>query len=670
MGAKSTKIDYILYYYVFQKKINNYLNNTEKRKEKTKLKNGYIINPEWIKEWKRRINYNKIISEYLVHFNINSIKLSDEQKLLIKQFIENVYVFNNLCYETKTINKYNYFIIYDKLITRNFLENLVNVKTFEKLGIRDGRSFEKVKYIFKEKMFILFIEKYHVIKILLFALKYRNEIFNLINFTLTYNEINYYEDNSFFFEENKSERIMDFLYKINIFENDSLIIKDKNHPIYKIKNENYKEILKRIVAQQIPKHQGDQDQPTEESFGNNEKNKINDCKIKEPKEINFSLFNRTCYKGLDNVGATCYMNATLQCLANIKPITDYLLNPNNYNFLYQNNDLCKLTLQYIQVLIGLFLSETINGSYCPENFKKTISELNPLFQGVQANDSKDLIIFLLEIMNNELVSIHIKKHNINNNEDESYQEINISDENMVLDHFLRDFKKKYCTVIGSYLIGFNKSVFTCHNCKGNTINFNIFNLLIFSLEATSNYYNLGINNNSIPVINFSHCFGYLSKEEIFQDTYCQKCKKTGSSYYKETIYSFPLYLIIILNRGKGNIFNCHVQIPERFNASNFIDNKSQNDDYELIGIVSHFGESGMGGHFIAFCKHNIDGKWRCYNDSIVTECQNDYLNKGTPYILFYKKYFIENLNSQNSQMSNQNNLKGSLKNSFNLNFFK
>ena len=77
----------------------------------------------------------------------------------------------------------------------------------------------------------------------------------------------------------------------------------------------------------------------------------------------------------------------------------------------------------------------------------------------------------------------------------------------------------------------------------------------------------------------------------------------------------------------------------------------------------------MGGHFIAFCKHYKDGKWRCYNDSVVTECQNDYLNKGTPYILFYKKCFIENLNAPNSQMTNQNNLKGSLKNSFNSNLF-
>ena len=31
------------------------------------------------------------------------------------------------------------------------------------------------------------------------------------------------------------------------------------------------------------------------------------------------------------------------------------------------------------------------------------------------------------------------------------------------------------------------------------------------------------------------------------------------------------------------------------------------------------------------------------NDSIVTECKDDYLKKGIPYILFYKK---DNINNQ------------------------
>jgi len=272
MGGKNTKIDNILYYYIFQKKINNYLNNTGKREDETSLKKGYIINPEWIKEWKRRINYDKLVSDYLVHFNINSTKFNKEQLLMINQFIENDYTLNNLYYETKTIQKNNIFFIYDELMTRNFLENLVDEITFENFGIIDKRSFEKVKYIFKEKMFILFIEKYHVIKILLLSLNCRNEIFNIINFTLIFYETNIYKKTSCFFEENKSDKIMDFFYKENIFENDVIEKKINNRPIYRIKNENYQEILKRNNTQIIPNIQEDQNQSSEESFDNNQIN--------------------------------------------------------------------------------------------------------------------------------------------------------------------------------------------------------------------------------------------------------------------------------------------------------------------------------------------------------------------------------------------------------------
>ncbi len=31
-------------------------------------------------------------------------------------------------------------------------------------------------------------------------------------------------------------------------------------------------------------------------------------------------------RGLNNIGATCYMNATLQCLSNTKPLTEFFLN--------------------------------------------------------------------------------------------------------------------------------------------------------------------------------------------------------------------------------------------------------------------------------------------------------------------------------------------------------
>ena len=111
------------------------------------------------------------------------------------------------------------------------------------------------------------------------------------------------------------------------------------------------------------------------------------------------------------------MNATLQNIAKIKPVADYLFNANKYTEIYDNVALCPLTLPYCQVLFGLFCNKTNIGYYTPKLFKTFIGEMNPLFQGVQANDSKDLIIFLLKVLNSELTKLHNKKNNIKKEED-------------------------------------------------------------------------------------------------------------------------------------------------------------------------------------------------------------------------------------------------------------
>ena len=644
MGTSNLKNNNIFKYYIFQKKFKKYLTGKIFEKERKIIKNGYLIPLDWIKEWKRKINYN-IISKKLDSLQIESTKLKENQINVIKNiFQNNINIFDNNMLNNIIIN--NNFIINERILSENFLESFVNEKTYKLLKIDRKIGVEEIKYIFKQKMMILFLENYNMIKILFSYDDPMIKEIKLINITFIFDYLDVYYALQKQFRDETSDNILIYLSKkINII----------SQPKYKY----FDKTINKYTFTAI----------------NEEKNIINNFennKIKNPNMINFNLVNIPSYRGLENVGATCYMNATLQCLANIKPITDYLLNKKNYEFLYKNGILCNMTLHYSQVLLGLFCNESNNGYYSPKDFKDEIGEYNPLFKGVQANDSKDLIIFLLEILNNELVKMHNKKRNIveNRNDDgsELYQKIDASNEKAVLDYFVKEFKKNYCSVIGQYLFGFNKSLFVCQSCGGKVFNFNLFNNLIFNLEATSNYYNLSYNNSTIPIINFDFCFKYMIKEEVFQSTYCQHCGLTGLSKYRETIYSLPLYLIIILNRGRGNIFNCNVQIPEIFDASNYIEIKSENNNYELVGIVSHFGESGMGGHFIAFCKHSIDGKWRCYNDSIVTECQNDYLNKGTPYIVFYKKYQIENHSKFNLKKS-CNNFSRNFQNYFNFNSF-
>ena len=101
--------------------------------------------------------------------------------------------------------------------------------------------------------------------------------------------------------------------------------------------------------------------------------------------------------GLENIGATCYMNATLQCLSNTDKLTTYFLD----KFHYDKNDISKkISNNFYIVLHNLWESE--KNYYKPNKFKKALSEENPLFSGVNANDSKDLLNFLLERLHLEL----------------------------------------------------------------------------------------------------------------------------------------------------------------------------------------------------------------------------------------------------------------------------
>ena len=150
-----------------------------------------------------------------------------------------------------------------------------------------------------------------------------------------------------------------------------------------------------------------------EYFNKNKENELNlkedELKLKE-KELNQKLDQLEKEKepiiiGLNNIGATCYMNATLQCLSNTDELTKYFLN--RYKYEPNNNNKIMANEFYI-VIRNLWDINNNKKSFSPDDFKEKLSQENPLFAGIAANDSKDLINFLLERLHSELNVINIQ----------------------------------------------------------------------------------------------------------------------------------------------------------------------------------------------------------------------------------------------------------------------
>ena len=320
------------------------------------------------------------------------------------------------------------------------------------------------------------------------------------------------------------------------------------------------------------------------------------------------------------------MNATLQCLANIGKLTKYLLKPERLrNILYKKTKY-ELTSEYIEVLQKIWLDNNIE-YYSPNNFKNKISEMNPLFAGIQANDSKDLILFLMETMHNEL---NTPKNNINT----TNQNLNQYNYDEIFKLFSNYFVNNYQSIISNLFYGMYNSMMKCLSCNIITHNIQCFNILIFPLEEVRKYKNRMQN-----IVDINECFEYYQKGDIMcgqNQIYCNNCHGYSNSINMSKLIISPNILIINLNRGKGLQYDVKLNFGEYLDIQNFIYYKESPNFYELIGIVTHFGPSSMGGHFIAFCKSFVDQKWYKYNDAMVNNSSfQEASTTGVPYILFY-----------------------------------
>ena len=190
--------------------------------------------------------------------------------------------------------------------------------------------------------------------------------------------------------------------------------------------------------------------------------------------------------GLTNIGATCYMNSTLQCFSHIEKFVDYFKYNSKWDKIKEHKDKYPLSLSFKELIENLWPNEIdpSKKDYAPNNFKETISKMNSLFEGIAACDAKDLVNFIV-------MTLHIELCDDENNQLEELTKIKINSfiNNNPRDKFMKDFNKNNNTIISKLFYGVNFNKSKCTKCpKPKEIyNYQSYFFMIFPLEEVRKY---------------------------------------------------------------------------------------------------------------------------------------------------------------------------------------
>lgn len=333
--------------------------------------------------------------------------------------------------------------------------------------------------------------------------------------------------------------------------------------------------------------------------------------------------------GLINIGGICYLNAVLQCFYYCKPLTKYFLNIGN------NNKLGPISEGYYELVKGLSQGD----SYAANKFKKAMMEFDETFIGIDGKDSKDVAIFLLSEIQDELKgngNFIFKENNLNHSNLNQLYEQKILNENK---------NKTIITDTFNFLIkNEQKCKNTCKKFYNKYYNLESENIIIFDCEKI--YKDIHKNNkNKAKNISLKDCLNHYKLEEIIN---CPLCK-TNTLKIRKAILTLPKILIFVFNRGYNITFDCKITFEKDLDMKSYYEpikrnNSDYNTLYSLIGATFVFdwtkGKKHTG-HTVSFCrtykKINNNPQYYIFNDNQPRKSNINEINGKVPYLLFYEK---------------------------------
>lgn len=356
--------------------------------------------------------------------------------------------------------------------------------------------------------------------------------------------------------------------------------------------------------------------------------------------------------GLVNLGNSCYLNASLQCLVGTDDLSTYILQNSYQNQISKTSKSSsggKLTKEYHKLLETMALNTKLKKPTNPEIFKKTIGKFNSLFDNYDQQDSAEFLHFLLDSIHEDL-NMAASKNQLPEitDEDEKNREI-LPIRLASTIEWERYLITNYSSIVEIFT-GQYASRLECTNCYRTSTTYIPFNMLSVPIP------------NNKTQMNIYDCIDNFVSLEILTGNNawkCPSCQKSKSTKKQLTITRLPKVLIVHLERFSVNNRyefvknNKTIDIPTSLKMGTYIpkvkDLEEQrklklfptrgqegNFEYRLSGVVRHYGTLNSG-HYTSDVREN--NKWIKFDDDKIglSNVGKAPESDGSAYICFYEK---------------------------------
>ncbi|XP_071797888.1 uncharacterized protein [Asterias amurensis] len=302
--------------------------------------------------------------------------------------------------------------------------------------------------------------------------------------------------------------------------------------------------------------------------------------------------------GLINMGNTCFLNATLQCLTYTPPLANYLLS-------HQHKTECRelgfcIMCELCNHVHRAFIHQQNGQAIRPMVILHKLKYFAKHMHIGRQEDAHEFLRLLIEAMQKTCVNGFDK-----------------------LDKYSKETSLVYQIFSGYY-----RSRVICSVCQNKS-------------DTYEPFLDIGLDIKQAPTV--TKALERLIRPEMLdgENLYqCKKCNRKVQAQKRFTVQRAPHVLTLCLKRFDFNRFSTG-KINKELNYSDHLNLRPYMSDpkgpaimYELYAVLKHEGASCNSGHYYCFVKA-ANQSWYCMNDAFVSQVSLQRVLNQNAYLLFY-----------------------------------